>query len=534
VEVILGLKLSIITPFYNTDIKLFSKYFESLSTQNYKNIEVLLINDCSTDNKTLDYAKSWCKKDNRFKIIDMPENSRTYLARVEGLKNITGDYVTFIDSDDYVTPGYYEFLIKQLEDNNVDISYGSERSLWIDSNVLEKTSDFCLTKFDSSFFKTEIFNIINSVYKREVINRAFDDICKVKRKTFYCDDILMGFIIQQHANSIINNPSMANEEFRFYIKTLQTVSSPQDMNYNQMKQFIDDAEYNIIDLQNMNLPVTNFVGVLEQKIGSPYFSKKLNDKEKIELSNYAKSKVDRYKEYIKLPKIINYIWLSNDKKPENIERWMAKNFNLNFLNNGGIELLIWKLKDFPEKVRNNIWFKKAFAVKNWAACSDYLRLAIIYNNGGFHFDADIEPIKPLPNDWRYTDKLYLGLQYDGYLECGVFGAPPGNKHIKKLLDWYENVNDFNPDWMVLGKSKTLPAPLDKARLPIYTAPNLWTILLSEEIKNKEIELLLPDVFSANDYTNKKIMATKNTITVHHFEGSWLERKKFSLNEFGLK
>jgi mannosyltransferase OCH1-like enzyme len=235
-----------------------------------------------------------------------------------------------------------------------------------------------------------------------------------------------------------------------------------------------------------------------------------------------------FNKYYKIPKVINYIWLSDEKFPNSIEKYINKNYAVNFLNNGGWEIKIWGEKDFPEEIKN-AWYKKTYESKLWAFCSDYLRLWIIYNYGGFYFDSDIEVIRPIPHQWNLEKNLVLGLQMDGFLECGIFGAEPKNKHIKKLLDWYSD-KEFDPDWAILNKSNTLPKPLES----IYTAPNLWTRLLLSELQSKEIPVFESDVLSACNWSSKKEMITDNTITIHRFAGSWLPKKTYKTEDFGFK
>ena len=112
-------KISIIIPIYNSSNYL-NKTLNSVLNQTYKNIEVVCVNDGSTDN-SLEILQDFQKKDNRIKIINQ-KNQGGSIARNIGLKNCSGDYVSFLDHDDIYHPQYLEILLYQLLKYNCDIS----------------------------------------------------------------------------------------------------------------------------------------------------------------------------------------------------------------------------------------------------------------------------------------------------------------------------------------------------------------------------------------------------------------------------
>ena len=92
-------KISIIVPMYNAE-KWLEKCVNSIIEQSYSNIEILLINDGSTD-KTLEICKKIEKIDNRVRVIDK-KNEGVSKTRNLGLENATGKYIKFVDSDDWL------------------------------------------------------------------------------------------------------------------------------------------------------------------------------------------------------------------------------------------------------------------------------------------------------------------------------------------------------------------------------------------------------------------------------------------------
>lgn len=110
-------KISIILPVYNSE-EFIKRTLDSLITQTYKNIEILCINDGSSDN-SLNILNEYSKKDNRIKIFSQA-NSGPAKARNTGLANATGEYLMFCDSDDYYEPDMVEVMTKAITEHDVD------------------------------------------------------------------------------------------------------------------------------------------------------------------------------------------------------------------------------------------------------------------------------------------------------------------------------------------------------------------------------------------------------------------------------
>lgn len=113
-------KVSVIVPIYNTE-KFLKRCLNSLQCQSLKDIEFILVNDGSTD-KSLDMMQNYHDKDPRFKIISLDENQGVSVARNKGIDIATGEYIGFVDSDDYIDNNYYENLSETIEKTKVPIS----------------------------------------------------------------------------------------------------------------------------------------------------------------------------------------------------------------------------------------------------------------------------------------------------------------------------------------------------------------------------------------------------------------------------
>ena len=118
-----NIKISIIIPVYNVAMFL-PKCLDSVCTQTLRDIEIICINDCSSDN-SLDILKIYQKYDNRIKIIDFKENKGVAATRNTGIEAAKGKYIGFVDSDDWIDPDFYEKLYNKVIENNADLVVGN-------------------------------------------------------------------------------------------------------------------------------------------------------------------------------------------------------------------------------------------------------------------------------------------------------------------------------------------------------------------------------------------------------------------------
>jgi len=112
--------ISVIIPLYNSE-KFIGKCINSLLGQTYDNCEIIVVDDGSTDN-SLEVAQSYAQKDARVRVFSGKKYSGVSAVRNVGLKNAKGEYVCFVDSDDYVSKYFLESLITSVKDTGADIS----------------------------------------------------------------------------------------------------------------------------------------------------------------------------------------------------------------------------------------------------------------------------------------------------------------------------------------------------------------------------------------------------------------------------
>ena len=111
--------ISVIIPVYGVE-KYIHQCLDSIITQSYKNLEIIVITDGTRD-RSAEIAKEYARKDSRIRVYDY-ENAGVSVARNRGLDLAKGDYISFVDSDDWLHPSFYTKLADALETNDADIA----------------------------------------------------------------------------------------------------------------------------------------------------------------------------------------------------------------------------------------------------------------------------------------------------------------------------------------------------------------------------------------------------------------------------
>ncbi len=196
-------KISVIVPAYNAE-KTIDKCINSILKQTYDCIEVIVINDGSTDS-TLKLLNEISNQDNRVKIITI-DNKGVSHARNVGLKNATGELITFVDSDDYIDKDMYRELVSALNKYDADISICSYKNVENDCilSFVGKNDDekIILTSDESIDFMISgrLFSngVWNKIYKKELFNDIkFDESIK------FNEDLLINFYLFRKINRSI-------------------------------------------------------------------------------------------------------------------------------------------------------------------------------------------------------------------------------------------------------------------------------------------------------------------------------------------
>lgn len=155
--------VSIIVPVYNVE-NYVSQCLDSLLNQTYSNLEIICVDDGSTDS-SFDILISYAKKDNRIKIFQQTNQGQSF-ARNDGLSHVTGDYVTFIDSDDWIEQNYIERLLFLALDNKYD------------AVMCSYIREYKNKSLKSHIFDTSYFELKGEEVQRKLVRRFFGPIDK--------------------------------------------------------------------------------------------------------------------------------------------------------------------------------------------------------------------------------------------------------------------------------------------------------------------------------------------------------------------
>jgi glycosyltransferase involved in cell wall biosynthesis len=187
--------VSVIVPVYN--VENFLDYcITSLTKQTYKNIEIILIDDGSKD-KSGDICDEWYKKDSRIKVIHQ-KNGGLSAARNKGLENSKGDYICFVDSDDFVKENFIEAFIISMEKTNADIAICDiasaklaepERPL---DKVYQLTIKECKDWLKNPLSREYVLMVVawNKMYKRQIFHDIRFDHGKLHEDEFMVNKLL--------------------------------------------------------------------------------------------------------------------------------------------------------------------------------------------------------------------------------------------------------------------------------------------------------------------------------------------------------
>lgn len=234
------LKVSVVVPAFNVE-KYIGKCIESLLNQTLSEIEIIVVNDNSTDS-TLQILTEFAKKDSRVKILDNKVNIGVSAARNLGIKSAKGEYIGFVDSDDWVAVDYYEKLYNAAKRFNSDVAATNfvRCGKFNKSKRLNYSREELFLDADSKIRKAFIpkFNYVwNKIYKRDALldlniyfpeGKIFEDIAWLVKiiynlngfvtvpDTWYFYRRSNGSIVTKRSSSVANdNISAYKEMFDF-------------------------------------------------------------------------------------------------------------------------------------------------------------------------------------------------------------------------------------------------------------------------------------------------------------------------------
>lgn len=201
-----------------------------------------------------------------------------------------------------------------------------------------------------------------------------------------------------------------------------------------------------------------------------------------------------------IPKKIHYIWLGEAKKSNLvnicIRSWREKMPDY--------EIIEWNENnlDIDQLCKENHFFAECKKRKLWAFMADYLRLKILYENGGIYFDTDVQALRSM-NDFLNREYV-IGMENKTEVSSAVIACEKNNKLIKSFLDFYDN-EIWNEN--------------------IYIITQIMTKIIKQQ--GEKIEIYPKSTFSPIEYGEnfKESCIKENTYTIHWFNASWNKKRQ---------
>lgn len=314
-------KVSIIIPVYNCE-KFLDKCLDSLINQTYNDIEIILVNDGSTD-RSLEICRKYEKKDTRVKVIDQ-KNGGVSSARNSGLAEATGEYILFVDGDDYIEYNCIEKSMDLILEKELDIlkfSFLKELSkkitkkytFSVELNTKILKEEYTKKLYKYMFSTNDFCNTTNAIIKRNIIkdtkfplNRLigedywfFVQCLNNSNNIYFINDAFYHYIVNaDSATHIFNEEKNAKKLADSIFVNTEIRNDLLSRKYDDYQSYIDKCNYNIFS--NLQVCILN----ANYKKFKEYIDRIKNDE-------YLSSKIIEFEEY--LSKEVKLL-LNKDKK----------------------------------------------------------------------------------------------------------------------------------------------------------------------------------------------------------------------------
>ena len=265
--------ISVIIPVYKVE-KYLDRCVLSVVNQTYKNLEIILVDDGSPDNSPK-MCDEWAKKDKRITVIHK-QNGGVSAARNDGLKIATGDYVAFVDSDDWIEPTMYEEMLNLAISENADLTFCGMKEAKSEKDF-NNFNEFNMDKLKNKEVKYFFINArkgydlvgvsggpCRTLYKRESIqNLEFDTTLK------YGEDLYFLLKVFDTAKNI----SICDKFFYNYFKNDESVCNTINPSYFdnaktlhvRLLEYIKEKKFDYLHLVNHLYLYRNVINRANQK-----------------------------------------------------------------------------------------------------------------------------------------------------------------------------------------------------------------------------------------------------------------------------
>lgn len=240
-------RISIIIPVYNTE-KYLNRCLESVINQSYKEIEIIVVNDCSPGQAD-EIVNKYKVQDARIKYVTHEKNKGLFRARLTGANVATGEYIAFLDSDDYVTRDYYHSLVKKALETNADIVIGKTVLEKADGQkLIQNLHDSCFTfdEIKGEEIRQRFFGqkglcyswhtVWNKIYKKDLWDKCFPYYNTIEEHLIMTEDIAFSSLLFYNAQNVA---TVKNDAY-FYCENGDASTNVDKIKINRFEKNIKD------------------------------------------------------------------------------------------------------------------------------------------------------------------------------------------------------------------------------------------------------------------------------------------------------
>ncbi|EIA62765.1 glycosyltransferase, partial [Campylobacter coli 80352] len=281
-------KISIILPTFNVE-KYIAKAIESCINQTFKDIEIIIVDDCGSD-KSINIAKEYAKKDERIKIIHNEKNLGLLRARYEGVKAANSLYIMFLDPDDYLELEACEEVSKYLDQNNDLICFNyNTLDTTLKKNIFFINNNYNIDEYLKFLAKqivnSNIYNwgIWTKVFQKQKYLKTFEKINENPKLTMAEDALLLTLYYLECKRIVTLEQCLINYN-------MQNISSSTNerKNFDKMKFFIENLNFVIHKLNLYSNALNSIYFLLCQYFICELSIYKLDLKYRIVYNNFFK------------------------------------------------------------------------------------------------------------------------------------------------------------------------------------------------------------------------------------------------------
>ncbi len=287
------IKVSVIIPVYNTE-KYLPRCLDSVCNQTLQDIEIICINDCSKDN-SLTVLRDYAERDSRVRIIDLHEGKGAGGARNCGIEAAGGEYVGFVDSDDFIDLDFYEKLYKKGIETGADIVKSNLKNVgW------NKTSSGRYYNLkDVRENKLKLNHVPTTIIKRKLL---------VNNNIRYPEDLTCAedSVFEVYVSSAANKIEIAEEVYYYYVYRDKSLNHVKVIALDKVKE-VEKSILKVIDLYNsLNIDEKTYTGGIIDR--AKYLSFFIKDKSPSdEILEYVKQAEKNIFSKLKYPELIKNI-----------------------------------------------------------------------------------------------------------------------------------------------------------------------------------------------------------------------------------